>query len=65
MRTPTSVSLEPQVKEDGRILAELEGHSSFSDFVNELIKEKADIERFRIEEARKLRRNLCRVSQHI
>jgi predicted CopG family antitoxin len=62
MREPTSVSLEKEVREDGKILATLEGYSSFSDFVNELIKDKAEVERFRIEEARKLRRNSCHVS---
>jgi hypothetical protein len=63
MREPTSVSLERNVREDGKILASIEGYSSFSDFVNELIKDRADVERFRIEEARKLRRDTCHVSQ--
>jgi hypothetical protein len=59
MRLVTSVSLEREVKEDGKLLAQL-NNQSFSDYINDLLKREAEVERYRVEEARRI---LCPVSQ--
>ena len=45
-----SITLDPDVHEDGKILAALMDAHSFSDYVNQLIAREAEVERYRIEE---------------
>lgn len=53
MKKITSVYLEKDVVDRGKILAILNQHKNFSDFVNSLIKREVEVEQARIESAKR------------
>jgi hypothetical protein len=50
----TSITLDSENLKDAKILSQLNGHKSFSDFINEMLRQACEVEQFRIDEFKKL-----------